>query len=215
MSNSDGPVNDDACRIRREIEALKNDKIEIDRKISDLEALLRGLKSENEAAGDTDSNGFGHGLSPDLIYRHSRHLMLPSFGIQGQSKLSKSSVLVVGAGGLGSPALLYLAACGVGRIGIVDHDVVELNNLHRQVGETVALCIRYEPLKFNVFSPIKEVQCIQKFRNLIVTAMLQFEMHLRIKSIPNPYERKMDVNYFYHKRVATALGSEWDLFYQR
>ncbi|CAM8884596.1 unnamed protein product [Rhodiola kirilowii] len=132
MSNSDGPVNDDACRIRREIEALKNEKIEIDRKISDLEALLRGLKSENEAAGDTDSNGFGHGLSPDLIYRHSRHLMLPSFGIQGQSKLSKSSVLVVGAGGLGSPALLYLAACGVGRIGIVDHDVVELNNLHRQ-----------------------------------------------------------------------------------
>ncbi|CAM8880091.1 unnamed protein product [Rhodiola kirilowii] len=132
MSNSDGPVNDDACRIRREIEALKNEKSEIDRKISDLEALLRGLKSENEAVGDIDSNGFGHGLSPDLIYRHSRHLMLPSFGVQGQSKLSKSSVLVVGAGGLGSPALLYLAACGVGRIGIVDHDVVELNNLHRQ-----------------------------------------------------------------------------------
>ncbi|CAM8882571.1 unnamed protein product [Rhodiola kirilowii] len=132
MSNSDGPVNDDACRIRREIEALKNEKSEIDRKISDLEALLRGLKSENEAVGDIDSNGFGHGLSPDLIYRHSRHLMLPSFGVQGQSKLSKSSVLVVGAGGLGSPALLYLAACGVGRIGIVDHDVVELNNLHQQ-----------------------------------------------------------------------------------
>ncbi|CAM8880090.1 unnamed protein product [Rhodiola kirilowii] len=136
MSNSDGPVNDDACRIRREIEALKNEKSEIDRKISDLEALLRGLKSENEAVGDIDSNGFGHGLSPDLIYRHSRHLMLPSFGVQGQSKLSKSSVLVVGAGGLGSPALLYLAACGVGRIGIVDHDVVELNNLHRQVIHT-------------------------------------------------------------------------------
>ncbi|CAM8884595.1 unnamed protein product [Rhodiola kirilowii] len=177
MSNSDGPVNDDACRIRREIEALKNEKIEIDRKISDLEALLRGLKSENEAAGDTDSNGFGHGLSPDLIYRHSRHLMLPSFGIQGQSKLSKSSVLVVGAGGLGSPALLYLAACGVGRIGIVDHDVVELNNLHRQATRVQPTSPRLpmatkevEPLspKINVFveghsaavSMIKEIQVL-------------------------------------------------------
>ncbi|KAF3566405.1 hypothetical protein DY000_02017168 [Brassica cretica] len=53
--------------------------------------------------------------------------------ILGQSNLLKSSVLVIGAGGLGSPALLYLAACGVGRLGIIDHDVVELNNMHRQV----------------------------------------------------------------------------------
>ncbi|PSR85309.1 Molybdopterin-synthase [Actinidia chinensis var. chinensis] len=68
-----------------------------------------------------------------MIYRYSRHLLLPSIGVQGQSSLLKTSIVVVGAGGLGSPALLYLAACGVGRIGIVDHDVVELNNLHRQI----------------------------------------------------------------------------------
>ncbi|XP_054798114.1 adenylyltransferase and sulfurtransferase MOCS3 isoform X2 [Prosopis cineraria] len=68
--------------------------------------------------------------------RYSRHLLLPSFGVEGQANLLKSSILVVGAGGLGSPALLYLAASGVGRLGIIDHDLVELNNMHRQVIHT-------------------------------------------------------------------------------
>lgn len=65
--------------------------------------------------------------------RYSRHLILPDVGEAGQLKLLESKVLVVGAGGLGSPALLYLAAAGVGTIGIVDADVVEDNNLQRQV----------------------------------------------------------------------------------
>ncbi|GMP52346.1 hypothetical protein CsSME_00018207 [Camellia sinensis var. sinensis] len=81
-------------------------------------------------------SGVGLGLSPEMIYRYSRHLLLPSVGVQGQSNLLKTSILVVGAGGLGSPALLYLAACGVGRLGIVDHDIVELNDLHRQIIRT-------------------------------------------------------------------------------
>ncbi|WVZ82319.1 hypothetical protein U9M48_029592 [Paspalum notatum var. saurae] len=68
-----------------------------------------------------------------MIYRYSRHLLLPDFGVEGQRKLSQSSILVVGAGGLGSPVALYLAACGVGCLGIVDGDDVELNNLHRQI----------------------------------------------------------------------------------
>ena len=64
--------------------------------------------------------------------RYARHLMLEGLGEAGQLKLLKASVLVIGAGGLGSPALYYLVAAGVGRVGIVDSDVVELSNLQRQ-----------------------------------------------------------------------------------
>ena len=72
-------------------------------------------------------------LSPDELQRYSRHLTLPEFGREGQEKLKASSVLLVGAGGLGSPAATYLAAAGVGRIGLVDFDTVETSNLQRQI----------------------------------------------------------------------------------
>lgn len=72
-------------------------------------------------------------LSSEEIQRYSRHLTLPSFGMEGQKKLKAASVLLVGAGGLGSPLALYLAAAGVGKIGIVDFDVVDETNLQRQV----------------------------------------------------------------------------------
>src|SRR5438270_3128261 len=65
--------------------------------------------------------------------RYSRHLLIPEVGEIGQSKLLKSKVLLIGAGGLGSPAALYLAAAGVGRIGIIDDDVVDESNLQRQI----------------------------------------------------------------------------------
>jgi len=67
------------------------------------------------------------------LSRYNRHVIIPDFGFEAQEKLKKSRVLVVGAGGLGSPALLYLAAAGVGHIGIVDCDAVDDSNLHRQV----------------------------------------------------------------------------------
>src|ERR1035437_5352397 len=72
-------------------------------------------------------------LSNDEILRYSRHLMIPEVGIEGQQKLKSAKVLLVGAGGLGAPLGLYLAAAGVGRIGIVDFDVVDFTNLQRQV----------------------------------------------------------------------------------
>src|SRR5512147_1393268 len=72
-------------------------------------------------------------LSRAEITRYARHLALPEVTIEGQRRLKRSSVLLVGAGGLGSPAALYLAAAGVGRIGIVDFDVVDESNLQRQV----------------------------------------------------------------------------------
>ncbi|MBM5821950.1 MAG: molybdopterin-synthase adenylyltransferase MoeB [Cyanobacteria bacterium K_Offshore_surface_m2_011] len=72
-------------------------------------------------------------LSPDEVVRFSRHLILPEIGMEGQKRLKAASVLCVGTGGLGSPLLLYLAAAGVGRLGIVDFDVVDHSNLQRQV----------------------------------------------------------------------------------
>ena len=72
-------------------------------------------------------------LSKDELIRYSRHLALPEVGIEGQEKLKKAKVLIVGAGGLGSPAAIYLAAAGVGTIGIADYDKVEASNLQRQV----------------------------------------------------------------------------------
>ena len=73
------------------------------------------------------------GLTSEERGRYARHLMLPELGVEGQRRLKQSSVLCVGAGGLGSSLLLYLAAAGVGRIGIVDGDLVEVSNLQRQV----------------------------------------------------------------------------------
>jgi molybdopterin/thiamine biosynthesis adenylyltransferase/rhodanese-related sulfurtransferase len=77
-------------------------------------------------------------LSAQEIERYARHVLIPSVGMQGQRRLKNARVLVVGAGGLGSPALIYLAAAGVGTIGVADADVVELSNLQRQVIHAVA-----------------------------------------------------------------------------
>src|SRR5947199_7589291 len=77
-------------------------------------------------------------LSKDEILRYSRHVILPEVGMGGQLKLKQAKVLCIGAGGLGSPLALYLAAAGVGTLGIVDFDVVDLTNLQRQIIHTTA-----------------------------------------------------------------------------
>jgi adenylyltransferase/sulfurtransferase len=72
-------------------------------------------------------------LTREEVERYSRHLIIPEVGMTGQKRLKNAKVLVVGAGGLGSPALLYLAAAGVGTLGIIEFDVVDRSNLQRQV----------------------------------------------------------------------------------
>ena len=72
-------------------------------------------------------------LTNEEVLRYSRHLILPDVGLQGQQRLKKARVLLIGAGGLGSPLGLYLAAAGVGTLGLVDFDVVDVTNLQRQI----------------------------------------------------------------------------------
>src|SRR5262245_39683420 len=72
-------------------------------------------------------------LGADEIARYARQIRLPDVGTEGQQRLKRASVLIVGAGGLGSPVAMYLAAAGVGRLGIVDGDRVDVSNLHRQL----------------------------------------------------------------------------------
>src|SRR6267142_1956999 len=72
-------------------------------------------------------------LNNDEIRRYSRHLILPEVGLSGQKKIKGTSVLCIGAGGLGSPIAMYLAAAGVGKLGILDFDSVDFSNLQRQI----------------------------------------------------------------------------------
>src|ERR1700732_5383279 len=72
-------------------------------------------------------------FSNDEVARYSRHLIMPEVTLEGQKKLKAASILCIGAGGLGSPIALYLAAAGIGRLGLVDPDVVDFSNLQRQI----------------------------------------------------------------------------------
>jgi molybdopterin/thiamine biosynthesis adenylyltransferase len=77
-------------------------------------------------------------MTDDQLLRYSRHILLDEVGVEGQQKLLQSHALVIGAGGLGSPVVLYLGTAGVGRITLVDHDAVDLTNLQRQIAHSLA-----------------------------------------------------------------------------
>ncbi|BAH91918.1 Os02g0804600 [Oryza sativa Japonica Group] len=121
----EGGGDDDGGRSRaeaimRELERLRAEREELDGRIRLLESQLRlgaaplppSAAAEVEPTGSPSSSS---SAAADMISRYRRHLLLPQFGLEGQRKLSQSSILVVGAGGLGSPVAMYLAACGVGK----------------------------------------------------------------------------------------------------
>lgn len=110
-------------------------------------------------------------FSSEELSRYARHLAIPEFGLEGQKKLKTSSVLVIGSGGLGSPLLLYLAAAGVGKIGIVDFDTVDSTNLQRQI-------------LFNV-NDIGQLKA-----QLAKEKILQLNPHIQVEVYPTAFSRE-------------------------
>ncbi|MHB0929094.1 MAG: ThiF family adenylyltransferase, partial [Candidatus Nanopelagicales bacterium] len=105
--------------------------------------------------------GAGETLSREEVERYSRHLIIPALGVEGQRRLKAARVLCIGAGGLGSPALMYLAAAGIGTIGVVEFDTVDASNLQRQiihgtadVGRSKAQSARDSLLEINPLSNV-------------------------------------------------------------
>ena len=102
------------------------------------------------------------GLSQDQIARYSRHLLLPEVGVEGQEKLCSSKVLCIGTGGLGSPLSLYLAAAGIGKLGLVDFDIVDQSNLQRQImhGESTVGKLKVDSAKSRLADINSDVEVI-------------------------------------------------------
>jgi len=129
-------VNDEDIRyLQKEQTAVKADDT-----VSIIPSVAGGIETATAPAAPQPHSGEGGlpELTNEEIKRYSRHLIMPEVGVEAQRKLKAAKVLCVGAGGLGSPVALYLAAAGVGTIGIVDFDVVDLSNLQRQIIHTTA-----------------------------------------------------------------------------
>ncbi|KAJ2546920.1 hypothetical protein EV175_005423, partial [Coemansia sp. RSA 1933] len=130
-------MDDRAARIRElraRLDRIRMEELSLEAELCELEGQAEeGSKARGDAQDQTEA-----GLSAAEIRRYSRQLLVPEIGVKGQVLLRNSSVLIVGTGGLGSPCAMYLAAMGVGTLGLVDHDSVDHSNLHRQIIHTEA-----------------------------------------------------------------------------
>ncbi len=115
-------------KIHRHLNIFVNDQL-----VDDLQGIQTLLQDGDQVAVIPSMAGGALSFTEEQIRRYSRHIILPEVGGMGQRKLLNSKVLLIGAGGLGSPAALYLAAAGIGTLGVVDFDVVDLSNLQRQI----------------------------------------------------------------------------------
>lgn len=105
-------------------------------------------------------------MNDDQLLRYSRHIMLDEIGIEGQERILAAHVLIIGAGGLGSPAALYLGSAGVGKLTLVDHDTVDMTNLQRQIAHTTARVgmpkVQSIRQAVHAINPEVQIQCIEK-----------------------------------------------------
>ncbi|CAJ1073891.1 adenylyltransferase and sulfurtransferase MOCS3 [Xyrichtys novacula] len=163
----------------KEISALKN-------KLAQLEKTHTSVLELQDRVTPLTPLTAKAALSNEDIMRYSRQLLLPELGVQGQLNLSKTSVLVVGCGGLGCPLAQYLAAAGIGRVGLLDYDEVELSNLHRQVlhgeenvGQAKALSAAHAVKRLNA-----AVECIPYHLQLSPENALQLiQQHLDLADL--------------------------------
>eukprot|EP00002_Diphylleia_rotans_P029102 TRINITY_DN5903_c0_g1_i4.p1 TRINITY_DN5903_c0_g1~~TRINITY_DN5903_c0_g1_i4.p1 ORF type:complete len:392 (-),score=75.35 TRINITY_DN5903_c0_g1_i4:592-1767(-) len=157
-------------RLKKELEDARNELFQARKELQELKKTQPQNPSPQRWVEEIIAKAENADLSPlpslkplsrDDICRYSRQLLTPEIGAQGQSKLKATSMLVVGAGGLGAPLLQYLGAAGVGRLGVIDSDVVSVDNLHRQVihrEENVGIPKVYSAVKaINELNPSIEI----------------------------------------------------------
>jgi molybdopterin/thiamine biosynthesis adenylyltransferase/rhodanese-related sulfurtransferase len=153
---------------------------------ADVSSVVGGRIAWEGLAG---TNGIDDGLDDWERQRYARHLVLPEVGASGQRRLREASVLLVGAGGLGSPVALYLAAAGVGRIRIVDPDRVETSNLQRQVlhgdADVGALKVRSAAAAIHAINPRVEVESIHEAMGADNVGRLLASVHVAIDGSDN------------------------------